>query len=79
MADAAKTRDMIGAACAAVKVKNPADLADKLNAQLEEIKQLKKEIEQYKAKEASGAVDQMLNSAKAVGPREGADLQAGRR
>jgi alanyl-tRNA synthetase len=67
MADAAKTRDMIGAACAAVKVKNPSDLADKLNAQLEEIKALKKEIEQFKAKEASGAVDQMINSAKAVG------------
>ena len=67
VADAAKTRDLVGAACAAVKVKNPADLADKLNAQLEEIKALKKEIEQYKAKEASGAVDQMLSSAKAVG------------
>ena len=67
VADAAKTRDMIGAACAAVKVKNPADLADKLAAQLEEIKALKKEIEQYKAKEASGAVDQMLASAKSVG------------
>ena len=68
MADAAKTRDLVGSACAAVKVKNPADLSDKLNAQLEEIKALKKEIEQYKAKEASGAVDQMLNSAKTVGP-----------
>ena len=67
MADAAKTRDLVGAACTAVKVKNPADLADKLNAQLEEIKQLKKEIEQFKAKEASGAVDQMLSSAKTVG------------
>ena len=67
VADAAKTRDMVGAACAAVKVKNPADLADKLNAQLEEIKALKKEIEQFKAKEASGAVDQMLSSAKAIG------------
>ena len=67
VAEAAKTRDMIGAACAAVKVKNPGDLADKLNAQLEEIKALKKEIEQFKAKEASGAVDQLLSSAKSVG------------
>ena len=67
VADAAKTRDLVGAACAAVKVKNAADLTDKLNAQLEEIKALKKEIEQYKAKEASGAVDQMLSSAKTVG------------
>ena len=35
MADAAKTRDLVGSACAAVKVKNPADLSDKLNAQLD--------------------------------------------
>ncbi len=68
MADAAKTRDLVSSACAAVKVKNPADLADKLAAQQEEIRQLKKEIEQFKAKEASGAVDQLIASAKAVGP-----------
>ena len=67
MADAAKTRDLVASACAAVKVKNASDLSDKLNAQLEEIKALKKEIEQFKAKEAAGAVDQMLASAKAVG------------
>ncbi|MEE1327921.1 MAG: alanine--tRNA ligase-related protein, partial [Oscillospiraceae bacterium] len=65
--DAAKTRDMLSKVCAAVKVKNPADLEDKLTAQLEEIKALKKEIEQFKAKEAAGAVDQMIASAKAVG------------
>ena len=68
MADAAKTRDMLGSVCAAVKVKNPADLEDKLAAQLEEIKNLKKEIEQFKAKEASGAVDKMLAEAAQVGP-----------
>ena len=67
VADAAKTRDMLSKVCAAVKVKNPADLEDKLTAQLEEIKALKKEIEQFKAKEAAGAVDQMIASAKAVG------------
>ena len=67
VADAAKTRDMLSKVCAAVKVKNPADLEDKLAAQLEEIKALKKEIEQFKAKEAAGAVDQMLASAKSVG------------
>jgi len=66
MADAAKTRDLVGSVCAAVKAK-PADLESKLSAQLEEIKALKKEIEQFKAKEAAGAVDQMLNGAKAVG------------
>ncbi len=67
LADAAQTRDRMANVCAAVKVKNPADLEDKLNAQLEEIKALKKEIEQFKAKEAAGAVDQMLASAVQVG------------
>ena len=65
--DAAKSRERISNVCATVKVKNPAELEDKLNAQMEEIKALKKEIEQYKAKEAAGAVDQMLNSAAQVG------------
>ncbi len=65
--DAAKTRDLVSNVCAAVKVKNPAELEDKLNAQLEEVKQLKKEIEQFKAKEAAGAVDQMLSGAAQVG------------
>ena len=67
LADAAKTRDLVSSVCAAVKVKNPAELEDKLNAQLEEIKQLKKEIEAFKAKEAAGAVDKMLNEAACVG------------
>ena len=65
--DAAQTRDRMANVCAAVKVKNPAELEDKLNAQLEEIKALKKEIEQFKAKEAAGAVDQMLSGAAQVG------------
>ena len=64
--DAAKTRDMVTSAASILKAK-PADLEDKLNAQVEEIKALKKEIEQFKAKEAAGAVDQMLNGAKTVG------------
>ena len=67
VADAAKTRDLVSDVCAAVKVKNAADLADKLAAQMEEIKALKKEIEQFKAKEAAGAVDKMLASATQVG------------
>ena len=67
VADAANARNLLGDVCAAVKVKKPEELENKLTAQLEEIKALKKEIESYKAKEASGAVDQMLNSAKAVG------------
>ncbi len=67
LADAARTRALVSNVCAAVKVKNPAELEDKLNAQLEEIKQLKKEIETFKAKEAAGAVDKMLAGAAQVG------------
>ena len=67
VADAAKTRELVASVCNTVKVKNAADLEDKLAAQLEEIKALKKEIEQFKAKEASGAVDQMLAGAASVG------------
>ena len=64
--DAAKTRDQLSSAASILKAK-PADLESKLNAQMEEIKTLKKEIEQFKAKEAAGAVDQMLSGAKTVG------------
>ncbi|MBR5125154.1 MAG: alanine--tRNA ligase, partial [Oscillospiraceae bacterium] len=64
--DAAKTRELVSEVCSVVKAK-PHDLTDKLAAQMEEIKALKKEIEAYKAKEAAGAVDRMLSGAKAVG------------
>ena len=67
MEDATKTRECVANVCSVVKVKNPAELEDKLNAQMEEIKALKKEIEQFKAKEAAGAVDQMLSGAAVVG------------
>ena len=65
--DVANTKELLSNVCAAIKVKKADELEAKLNAQMEEIKALKKEIESYKAKEASGAVDQMLNSAKSVG------------
>ena len=67
VADAAKTRETLGNVCAAVKVKKADELEAKLNAQLEEIKALKKEIESFKAKEAAGAVDKMLAGAETVG------------
>ena len=65
--DAAKTRELVSNVCATVKVRNASELEDKLAAQMEEIKALKKEIESYKAKEAAGAVDKMLASAAKVG------------
>ncbi len=66
--DAAKSRELLSGVCAAVKVKKPEELENKLNAQQEEIKALKKEIESFKAKEAAGAVDKMLSGAQSVGP-----------
>ena len=66
LADAAATRALVQNVCAAVKVKKADELESKLNAQLEEIKALKKEVESYKAKEASGSVDQMIAGAKVV-------------
>jgi alanyl-tRNA synthetase len=66
MDDAAKTRGLVNSVCAALKAK-PADLDEKLNAQLDEVKNLKKTVEQYKAKEAAGAVDQMLAGSTPVG------------
>ena len=65
--DAADTRAVVETACAAVKVKKAEELENKLNALNDEVKQLKKEIESYKAKEAAGAVDQMLSAAEVVG------------
>ena len=67
LADAAATRAVVETACAAVKVKKAEELEGKLTAMNDEIKGLKKEIESYKAKEAAGAVDQMLASAECVG------------
>ena len=67
LSDAAATRAIVDSACSAVKVKKAEELENKLNSMNDEIKALKKEIESYKAKEAAGAVDQMLNGAECVG------------
>ena len=53
-------------AAAKLKVK-PADLAGKIQSNLDEIKELKRQIEQYQAKDASGAVEKLLESAKEIG------------
>ena len=61
-----KTQNQIFEAAATLKVK-PSELQNKLQAQLEEVKELKKHIEQYKAKEAAGEVDRFLFAAHNVG------------
>jgi alanyl-tRNA synthetase len=59
LADMDKNRQMIYSACTQLKVK-PAELSDKVQAQLDEIKALKRTIESFKAKEAAGEVDRYL-------------------
>jgi alanyl-tRNA synthetase len=54
-----KTNALILETCAMVKAK-PADLQARLQAQLDEVKELKRTIEQYKAKEAAGEVERFL-------------------
>ena len=49
-----------------LKVK-PEELAAKIQTNLDEIKELKRQIEQYKAKDAAGEVDRLLLTAKEIG------------
>ncbi len=61
-----KTQNQILEAAAALKVK-PGELHTKLQSQLDELKDLKRRIEQYKAKEAAGEVERFLFSAHNIG------------
>ena len=53
-------------AASKLKVK-PEELAAKIQTNLDEIKELKRQIEQYKAKDAAGEVDRLLLTAKEIG------------
>ena len=66
LAEMDRTRQRIYDACAVLKTK-PAELATKLESQIEEIKVLKKAIESYKAKETAGEVDRFLFGAHNIG------------
>ena len=66
LAEMEKNQNQIFEAAATLKVK-PSELQTKLQAQLEEVRELKKHIEQYKAKEAAGEVDRFLFSAHTIG------------
>jgi alanyl-tRNA synthetase len=61
-----RTRQRIYDACAVLKTK-PAELASKLESQVEEIKALKRAVESYKAKEAAGETERFLFGAHEVG------------
>ncbi len=62
LADMEQTRQRVYNACAILKTK-PAELASKLESQIEEIKSLKRAIEAFKAKETAGEVDRYLFAA----------------
>ena len=59
-------RQRVYNACAILKTK-PAELAEKLESQIEEIKSLKKTIESFKAKETASEADRFLFGARNVG------------
>jgi len=66
LAEMDRTRQRIYDACAVLKTK-PAELAAKLESQVEEIKALKKAVESFKAKETAGEVDRFLFGAHIIG------------
>jgi len=61
-----KNREKLYSASAMLKVK-PAELNDKILGQIEEIKNLKRSIETFKAKENAGQIDRFLFGARNVG------------
>ena len=66
MASMLKNREHLYMAAAALKTK-PAEVNEKIQSQMDEIKELKKAIESFKAKEASGEVDRFLFGAHNIG------------
>ena len=66
MKDMQKTREQLYVAAAALKAK-PADLMDKIQGQVEEIRNLKRAIESFQAKETAGEVDRFLFGAREIG------------
>ncbi len=66
LADMEKNRTLIYATCAQLKVK-PHELEDKIHAQVDEIKALKRSIESFKARETAGEMERFLYAAHSVG------------
>ena len=62
LADMEKNRTLVYATCAQLKVK-PNELEDKIHAQVDEIKALKRSIETFKARETAGETDRFLYGA----------------
>jgi alanyl-tRNA synthetase len=66
LADMERNRRLVYATCAELKTK-PAELVDKIHAQIDEVKNLKRTIESFKAKETAGDVDRFLIGSRNVG------------
>jgi alanyl-tRNA synthetase len=66
LADMQRNRDLLYTACAQLKTK-PAELVDRIHAQADEIKALKRNIETIKARETAGETDRFLVGARKVG------------
>ena len=66
MTEMANSRQRLYAAASAMKTK-PTELLDKIQAQTDEIKSLKRVIENFQAKETSGEVDRFLYGARKIG------------
>ena len=60
------SQSVLAEASSKLKVK-PNELGAKIQSNLEEIKELKRVIEQYQAKDAAGEVDRLMNQAKNLG------------
>ena len=66
LAEMELARQRVYNACAVLKTK-PAELAQKLESQIEEIRDLKRAIETYKARETAGETERFLYGARVVG------------
>ncbi len=66
LVDMERNRKLIYATCAELKTK-PAELVDKIHAQVDEIKNLKRSIESFKARETAGEADRFLYGARTIG------------
>ena len=66
LADMQRNRDLLYTACAQLKTK-PVELIDRIHAQADEIKNLKRSIETIKARETAGEAERFLIGARKVG------------
>ena len=64
--DMAKTRELVYSVCGQLKTK-PAELVEKVRSQMDDIKNLKKAIEAFKAREIAGQTERFLLGGREIG------------